>query len=522
MWTRWYIGSTFSDDQKENRVATGDQNAGNRPNIVLIMTDQQRWNSLGCYGHPVVRTPNLDALAKRGIRFEHAFVPIPLCTPSRACLHTGQYPSRHGIRSNETFPLSHPVTSLPALLRSAGYQTYLAGKDHIFGLEGRNVAFDQSVCFGHGGREPSSDESPADTAVREYRKGLMPRKFVEVEPFSAEACTTARITDYAIEMVDGAKDRPFFLWLSYPDPHPPFVTCEPYASLYRDAPIDLPIGKPNEATEKPLRQQVSQRLMRWDEYTAADVRRIREIYYGMISFIDDQVGRFVSHLEACGQRENTIFIYMSDHGEYLGDHDRIRKDIALYDSLIRIPFFVTWEAGLTGGQVEQENMVESVDVMPTLLEWLGLPIPAATQGQSLVPLLSGQTTRHRDRIFGSYGVEGDAYDADDVADVDFNHMFAHPYRAGNWISRLVMQGRFSTVRTHAWKLVYYANGEGELYHLTEDPNELTNLYGQPAYREIERGLLESLLQRTMSHGSVDPPYHAPEPPWLPGHRAALA
>ena len=495
-------------------MSTGERYAGNRPNVVLIMTDQQRWNSLSCYNHPVVRTPNLDALANRGVRFEHAFVPIPLCTPSRACLHTGQYPSRHGIRANETFPLSNPETSLPALLRSAWYQTYLAGKDHLFGEEGRNVAFDRSVCFGHGGREPSPDESPTDVAVREFRKGLMPRKFVEVEPFPAEACTTARITDHAIDLVDRAKDQPFFLWLSYPDPHPPFVTCEPYASLYHDAPIDPPIGKPNESAEKPLRQQVSQRLMRWDEYTEADVRRIREIYYGMISFVDDQVGRFLSHLETRGQRENTIFIFLSDHGEYLGDHARIRKDIALYDSLIRIPFFVTWEAGLTGGRVEPEAMVESVDVMPTLLDWLEVPLPDAIQGKSLVPLLSGQTNRHRDRIFGSYGVEGAAYGADDVADVDFDRMLTNPYSWGNWVSRLVMQGRFSTVRTHQWKLVYYASGEGELYHLTEDPNELTNLYGQPAYREMERALIESLLQWTMSHGSVEPPYRAPEPPWI--------
>ncbi|HLH73985.1 MAG TPA: sulfatase-like hydrolase/transferase, partial [Chloroflexota bacterium] len=290
-------------------MSSQETSAPNRPNVVVIMTDQQRWNTLGCYGHPVVRTPHLDALARRGVRFEHAYVPIPLCTPSRACLHLSQYPASHGIRANETFPVPDPSRTMPALFRQAGYRSFLAGKDHLFGPEGRAVAFDRCVAFSHGGREPSPDETPTDAAVREGRKGLMARKYVEVEPFPADACPTARITDYAIEMAEQAGDQPFFLWLSYPDPHPPFVVCEPYATLYRGAEIDPPITKPNESAEKPLRQQVSQRLMRMDSYSVADLRRMREIYYGMITFVDDQIGRLLRHLDALGKRENTIFVF---------------------------------------------------------------------------------------------------------------------------------------------------------------------------------------------------------------------
>lgn len=489
--------------------------AERRPNIVLILTDQQRWNALGCYGHPVVRTPHLDALAEAGVRFEHAYVPVPLCTPSRACLMTGCYPTVHGIRTNETVPLRADLPTLPGALRAAGYQTFLMGKDHIFNQAGRQRDWDRVALFGHGGREAGSAGSAEDAAVRAFRRDLMRQPWVDAEPFPPEACTTARITDQALAAIEQrSPDQPFFLWLSYPDPHPPFVVCEPYASMYRNMVAAAPPDDGSDLESKPLRHRVTRTLMQMERYSADDLRRIREIYYGMISFIDDQVGRLVLRLRQLDLYRNTAFVFMSDHGEYLGDHGLLRKSPSLWDVLVRIPLIVVWPEGCAGGRVVGSTMAESVDIMPTLLDWAGSGIPRHIQGRSLVPLLDGRCLTHRDRVHGCYGTEGAPYTEDEVLRVDFEALFRHPHGGGNWLNRLVMQGRFLMERTLDWKLIYYNNGAGELYNLRDDPGERVNLYGAGRHAEVERALLESLLRWSMDAAPALPPYGAPPPPGL--------
>lgn len=460
-----------------------------RPNIVVIMTDQQRWDTLGVYGNDRIRTPNLDRLASEGALFEQAFVPVPLCVPSRASLFTSQYPSRHGVtpaagRSSLTDP-----SNLAASLHDAGYRTILAGKNHLFARDGLDQWYDHVVAYDHAGRVGDGD--PEERAVRASRQGRFDERFIEDGNPDADHAPTRRITSAAIDAVRGAEagKQPFFLWLSYPDPHPPYVVAEPYASLYRGHDLGQPATLPDELDDKPLRQRVSQQLMRSADYAPEELRRLREIYYGMISFVDDEVGRFGSALEEMGIAEDTIIVFMSDHGDYLGDHGMVRKSPAMYDCLIRIPLFIRWPGHIAPMRVTH-TLVESIDLAPTLLELAGVAPLTRAEGRSLVPVLEGRTTSHKSHVFGVYGSEGTAYTRADVDAFDFEEAMTRPHP---WMGEVAMRGRMAMVRTLDWKLVRYRNGEGELYELRHDPNELINRYEDPEDAAIRIELTGTLV-----------------------------
>jgi arylsulfatase len=475
-----------------------------QPNIVIVMTDQQRWDTLGVYGNRHIRTPNLDRLATEGVLFEKAFVPIPLCTPSRASLFTGQYPSRHGLRANEVFPLPVSAPNMLNTFREAGYTTLMAGKDHVFGQEGLSRLFDRVVEYNHFGRGKGmygidEDMDEAERSVFDFRKSLMGVKYVDLDPHDILDTPTVRITDAAIEMVQDAKDLPFFLWLSYPDPHPPFVVAEPYASMYRGRPVGHPATREGEMDDKPLRQKLGQHFLRSSDryskgrniYCEEDIQRIREIYYGMVSLIDDQVGRFAQALEGLALSEDTILVFMSDHGEFLGSHSMVRKTTAMYDDLVRIPLFVRWPGHIKPARIT-ESVAESVDLAPTLLDLAGLPLLDQVEGKSMSPLLLGQSSKHKDYAFGIYGVEGEPTTEEDIKKINFDEDVVYIW--GNNVGPLVMRGRFAMVRGLEWKLVYYKGGEGELYNLAEDPNELYNRYDDPACATIQATLMRKLLE----------------------------
>lgn len=477
-----------------------------RPNVVVIMTDQQRWDTLGAYGNGHIRTPNLDRLASEGALFEHAFVPIPLCTPSRASLFTGQYPTRHGLQANTGWPVASDTPDLVETFRNAGYRTMLVGKDHLFGPEGHARSFDRVVAYDHAGRLTDGGDE-YERAVRAARHGRFDEKFIERENFDAAHAPTRRITDAGINEICAARGgkQPFFLWLSYPDPHPPYVVAEPYASMYRGQDLGEPATRPAELLDKPLRQRVSRQLMRTADYTPAELQRLREIYYGMVTFIDDEVGRFVEALEAGGVAEDTVIVFMSDHGDYLGDHGMVRKSPAMYDCLVRIPLFIRWPGHIPSMRVT-ETLVESIDVAPTLVELVGASPLADCEGKSLIPVLFGETKKHKDRVFGLYGSKGDAFTPADVAAMDIDALSTRPHP---WMSEVAMRGRLAMVRTLDWKLVYYQGGEGELYDLRHDPDELVNRYqdaNSAATRaELTASLVDFLLQTTSETGLFTEP-----------------
>lgn len=462
-----------------------------RPNIVIIMTDQQRWDTLGVTGNDRIRTPHLDRLASEGALFEQAFVPVPLCVPSRASLFTGQYPSRHGVAPGTDRSSLVDTSNLAASLHGAGYRTILAGKNHVFPQHGLDQWFDHVVAYDHAGRVSAGESD--EQAVRASRQGRFDERYIEPEEREPENEPTRRITSAAIDAVRDteAGEQPFFLWLSYPDPHPPYVVAEPYASMYRDQDLGASATRPveNELDDKPLRQRVSRRLMGAADYSTEELRRLREIYYGMISFVDDEVGRFGSALEEMGIDEDTIVLFMSDHGDYLGDHGMVRKSPAMYDCLVRIPLFIRWPGHIAPLRVTH-TLVESIDLAPTLLDLAGAaPLPGA-DGTSLTPILQGRTGAHKDQVFGLYGSAGDAFTQAEVDRFDFDEVMTRPHP---WMGEVAMRGRMAMVRTLNWKLVHYRNGEGELYDLRHDPDELINRYEDPGDAAIRADLTESLV-----------------------------
>ncbi len=478
------------------------------PNVVVVMTDQQRWDTLGAYGNDCIQTPNLDLLAAGAALFEHAFVPIPLCIPSRAALFTGRYPSRGGLGPNSGFPLPVDVPNLAGAFREAGYWTMLVGKDHLFGPDGLARHYDHVVQYDHAGRLPHDGGDDQERAVRADRQGRFEERFIEREELGVAHAPTRRLTSAAIDAVRGARARgqPFFLWLSYPDPHPPYVVAEPYASLYRGQDLGRPATRPGELDDKPLRQRLSRRLMGAADYTPAEIQRLREIYYGMVSFIDDEVGRFARALETEGIADETIIVFMSDHGDYLGDHGMVRKSPAMYDCLVRIPLFIRWPGHIQPLRVV-DTLVESIDLASTLLHLAGLPPLPGDEGTSLVPVLLGQSRKHKDRVFGLYGSVGDAHTEASIHEVDFNALMTRPHP---WMSAVAMRGRMAMVRTLDWKLVYYRGGEGELYELRSDPNELVNRYHDSDCVAIRAELMGSIVDFLLDTIPLAPPEDQPD------------
>lgn len=478
-----------------------------QPNIVVVMTDQQRWDTLGAYGNDRIQTPNLDRLAAGAALFEQAFVPVPLCIPSRASLFTGRYPSRGGLGPRSGFPLPVDVPNLAGALHGAGYHTMLVGKDHLFGSAGLSQHFDHVIRYDHAGRVPDGMVDQDELAVRVARKDRFDDWFIEDEEHGADHSPTRRMTTAAIDAVRAAhaERQPFFLWLSYPDPHPPYVVAEPYGSMYRDQDLGTPATRPGELDDKPLRQRTSRRLMGTEDYSADDLRRLREIYYGMISFVDDEVGRFARMLDDEGLTDDTILVFMSDHGDYQGDHGMVRKSPAMYDCLIHVPLFVRWPGHIQPNRVSS-TLVESIDLAPTVLDLAGLPPLPGTEGTSLVPVLSGQTRHHKDRVFGLYGSEGEPYTEATLRRADFDAATgeSHP-----WMGALAMRGRMAMVRTMDLKLVSYRGGEGELYDLGQDPDELVNRYADPALAGIRAeltGAVVDFLLDTIPAAAADDEY----------------
>lgn len=457
-----------------------------RPNVVIIMADEQKVGALPFYGNPLVRAPYLTALAAGGARFDQAYVTCPLCVPARVSLMTGRFPHTTGSRTN-LFLMPPGERHLFDIMREHGYRTGLVGKNHCF--QPPDLAqLDELWEAGHLGPYECAGEA---AAARQWiiDSGVAQRAWgAERNPYSADVLGTALTTDHALEFVERHRREPFFLWYSIADPHTPLQTPSPYAEMYRPEEIPLPPQDPEEMENKPPAQQIDYRALAGDKVTPEIMQQALAIYYGMNTYVDDQVGRFLAGLHSLGLAEDTIVIYLSDHGDYMGEHSMIRKSKALYDCLCRVPLIVSWP-GTLRPQVS-DAFVCLEDILPTLMDLLGWPVPAGVQGRSLGGLLSGTGYEPRTAIHGEHGLEGDPYTLADLQRVPAGPLtrdFSPNYKLGT-------RGRCASVRTRRWKLVHYPEQPyGELYDLQEDPWELCNLYGLRGYDEVRHELRSRLL-----------------------------
>lgn len=442
-----------------------------RPNIVLIMTDQQRRDTLGCYGADLAPTPALDRLAGEGAVFDHFYVNNPVCVPSRCSFLTGRYPGAHRSRDLRV-SLDPQEAHLFGVLQDAGYRTGLCGKNHALG-KGALARFDLVYERGH-----AKTRLPVHSVYGSA-----------ADPMPLEAYPTRLVceagTRFLADAAAGA--APFCLWLSFPDPHTPFQVPEPYASLVDRRRIPAPV-EPVLGPTKPLSQRLVCELQGLREAGEGDIRQLRAIYHGMVALLDEAVGDILQALDRLGLAEETIVVFTSDHGEYLGDHGMVRKSWHFYDCLLRVPFLIRWPGRLAPRRVA-DTLAESVDLLPTLLDLVGLPAPPAVQGRSLRPLLDGETATHKDVVYAEAGNPGESPGVRSVAE-----WRSRPEQAGPLWSIGAVQG--CMVRTREWKLCQYVDGEGELYDLQADPHETANRFGEPSHAAAQLALGQ-LLAATM-------------------------
>ena len=496
-----------------------------RPNLLVIMTDQQKANAIRMYGNPDVPTPNLERLAARGIRYDQCYTPHPLCVPARVSFWTGRYPHEHGSRTNE-LPMPAREQHFARILHDADYRLALLGKNHCFQAADLELFEDQYI-FSHQGPDDAENEDVAEVVrwIRTPQPPINPaHRFVgaRINPYPAEHCPTAvlarRVNRFLEQQSD---DRPFCAWVSIPDPHGPLQCPEPYASLHPPASITLPPWRDDDLDHKMERMRVFRRLLGFEQVSEADIRFRVSIYYGMIRFIDDAIGQILDTLDRRGLTENTVVVFTSDHGDYSGEHRLTDKSSTFYDCMTRVPLLVSWPGHLPTGEVDR-NLVSLLDVMPTCLGLADVARPVGIDGRML-PGTGDDPPR--DAVFSEYGAGGPRLGLDDLPRLEAGSSSVP--RPGLPLLRWrEAEGHPKMVRMGTYKYVYDpVDPTDELYDLATDPWELTNLASDPAYAAVRQSLRDRLLDWSISTEGARPTslYFDPstgqnsaEPFWLGG------
>ncbi|KIC23391.1 sulfatase family protein [Leisingera sp. ANG-S3] len=488
------------------------------PNVILIMTDQQRADSLGCTGNPVARTPHIDALAARGAVFRNHFTPHQICSPSRSTLFSGLFARHHGLtRNGVALPEDLPLITHD--LKDAGYRTHGAGKFHFqpilagpehempdsnafwelpqsegwtgpfYGFDKVDILIGESVSATEGGHYANWLRETAPDAAALY----LPENALEPGPedldevwksaIPSELHYNNWITDRAcgfLEEQDG--EQPFFLFVSYPDPHHPFSPPSPWCDMYDPQEVPAPAltadelaampsyildGDREEAGKSyvdflrnpgpPREQGFMQTTQRFSEVS---LRQAIAHTYGMVSMIDNCIGRLLAQLEAQGLAEDTLIIFTSDHGELLGDHGLIRKGPSPYRPLLHVPLVIAGPGVAPG---TREGVTSHLDLRATLQAHLGLE-NRRHDGQSFQAMLTAADACGRSHLYAEY----------------------HP--------RTRMETYNQTLLTEEWRVtIYPENPEwGEMFHLTEDPGEHVNLFFHPDYTAQKQAFIEQM------------------------------
>lgn len=465
---------------------------GRMPNILWICTDMQRFDTIEGLNNDSIHTPHLRKLMSESVTLTHTYVQNPVCSPSRASMLTGRYPHTTGLRAlgQRIRPEEKLVTKI---LSDAGYACGLSGKLHLSPCYGGRV--EERIDDGYSIFDWSHDLSdlwPGRNMWREWLKseGIKwpeePRNALTWGvPLDAKYLQTAWCSDRAIQFIRLQKNyNPWLMSVNIYQPHHPFWPAREYLDRYKPGNVASPNYREGELANKPVYQQVDHggavggHDLSFRNTSDLDHRNIKAAYYAMIEQIDTEVGRMLKALEETGQADNTIVIFMSDHGEMLGDHGIFLKGPYFYEGAIRVPMILRWPRRYKAG-LKSDALVEMVDLAPTLLEAAGMQRPVGMQGRSLTRLLTGQTTRHRDSIYSEF--------------FDSFALYEPPPMA-------------VCVRTEEYKINFYQNlPVGELYDLEKDPCETNNLWDDSGARATKEMMMQVLLSRMID--TVDP---APE------------
>ena len=495
-----------------------------RPNILLISSDQQHWNTIGAFNNEI-STPSLDRLVQEGTTFTRAYCPNPTCTPTRASMITGKYPSQHGAWALGT-KLPETEETVGQFFSHGGYRTALIGKAHFQplvandefpGIEARPVLWDFDFWREFNGPYYGFEHvelvrghtNEADIGMhyalwmeqkgcKNWRgfflppTGNMSKENRYTWDIPEEYHYDAWIAERSNAMLENYKqnDQPFFLWASFPDPHPAYFAPRPWDTMYDPEQLSLPTVHEGEHDKNPSHFQMTQqknpdftsyhesgqKLMGLHSHLheESNARKNMAVYYGMTSLMDKYIGTILNKLDELGLSDNTIVIFTSDHGHFLGHHGLIAKGPFHYEDMIKVPMIIRYP-----GRVPQGNTSEAlqslVDLAPSLLSLCGLPIPRTMTGVDQSRNWFGERESVRNHI---------------ICENHYDPTTVH----------------LKTYVNKKYKLTVYFNKEyGELFDLEKDPGETENRWDDPDYNQIKSGLLLSFLWGEMGK----------EPMWMP-------
>jgi len=429
------------------------------PNVLFLCSDQHLTSASGCYGSTEVRTPNIDAIAATATRFDHAYCQAPVCVPSRGSIITGQYPHKHGARILQD-PLADDARTVAHFFKDHGYTTAAIGKMH-FVDETRKHGFDHRL------HEGSFLETLSDADRQKLRRDQGGAEGVEgrPSPLADRYFQDHWFADEAVKFLRANKDRPFCLWSSFFMPHTPLVPQERFFNLYKDARLTLP-----KRTEHELESGFEGHLIRarergWYGQTDAQLRQSLCGYYGNVSQMDSCVGRVMQALRELGLDKNTIVVYTSDHGEMAGAH-RMWTKHNMYEQSVNVPLMISAPERIKPGALAKQ-MVEQVDLFPTLAELCGFAAPRGIAGRSFAPLLEGKRFTPREFAYSEYYFCRNVFTRDD---------------------RYVGKPPIVMVRTDRWKFNFLSWDRCELFDMEKDPGEYRNCVDDAGNAGIVREL----------------------------------
>ena len=437
-----------------------------RPNILVIMSDEHNASVMGCAGNGIIQTPSLDRMAAGGVVFDDCYCNSPLCVPSRLSFTSCKYVSRVGAWNNSSWLPSADYPSIAGVLNAAGYESFLCGKMHYdesrrYGFTEIGGAMNKGYKNGRGSRREPGDLMPKpgiSERFEEFRPGEDSSVLKHDQDVTAGAVAFLKNRTPA--------DKPFFLLTGYLAPHFPLIVPEKYWDQYKGR---VPMPEIPEGYLDSLPRNYRHLRIGFNMENVPDdiVRKGRELYYGLVQWVDEEIGKVLQALEDAGLAENTVVVYTADHGENMGEHGLWWKN-CLFDSAARVPLIMRWPGRWPGGQ-HRAGACSLVDVVQTIAELGGAPAPQDWNGDSMVRWLDDSSA--------------------DWKDVAVSEYYAHNIASG-----------YAMIRMRSFKYVYHTRAdsehgpERELYDLETDPGELQNLVGKPEYQEHMDALHVRLVQ----------------------------
>lgn len=467
-----------------------------KPNIVICMADQLRNDLRASRGYGIDTMPFLDSLPSRGgLEFDRAYTPNPTCTPARVSMLTGRVPSAHNVRTNHNAGDALYTEDLLDVLKANGYRTALCGKNHS---HRKPEDFDFHEVNGHLGVEDGQPLAEGERKLDAFLKTLDFCDSAEPSPFTVEEQLPHRNVSSFLRFFDSCmKDAvPAFAWVSFAEPHNPYQVPRPYYDMF--PPESLPEVTTSKETLAGKAPNYAFAHWSWEkaygEGKKGRILRDRSNYLGMLRLIDDEISRLVGGIEERGEMDNTLFVFVSDHGEFIGEYDMIRKGCGVAEVLASIPM-VMLGAGVEKSGHERKAFASLIDLFPTICDLIGAKVPFGVQGKSLLPIMQGTSYPEKDFELGysESGFGGLYWDKDrDALDPVAEGAATNNWRAFDCLNSWSQCGATRMVRKDRWKLVCDMMGSIWLYDIESDPLETRDLSEDARLKDVLTDLLTEM------------------------------